>query len=107
MELHDLKTSGNKKLGAINDTTTFQIRDEDAFGRFSAYLITAKNFTWRLESKNLRVRAASFPVAKGIKFKKDLTLNGNVFFFFWIFLFFGFLFFFIFQVLTVSMAMCF
>lgn len=39
-------------------------------------MITQPQFTWRLQSNNLRVNALKFPVAKGIKFDKEVTLNG-------------------------------
>ncbi|KAF8160985.1 hypothetical protein B0H34DRAFT_699004 [Crassisporium funariophilum] len=74
MRLSDL--SAKHKQAQINDTTTFFITDEVAFGRFAGNLITAQNFTWRLTSHNLRVQALKFPVAKGITFDKRLTLNG-------------------------------
>ncbi|KAF7321550.1 hypothetical protein MKEN_00676000 [Mycena kentingensis (nom. inval.)] len=65
------------KRATINQTATpFTIVNETAFGIFAAHMITEKNFTWRLTSSNLRVQAAKFPVSKGIKFNKDVTLNG-------------------------------
>ncbi|KAI5120964.1 hypothetical protein M0805_006636 [Coniferiporia weirii] len=64
------------KRATINQTTTFNISDEDAFGRFTAAMITQPSFTWHLKSKNLRVNALKFPVAKGINFDKKVTLNG-------------------------------
>ncbi len=39
-------------------------------------MITQPNFTWHLQSNNLRVNALKFPVAKGIKFDKKVMLNG-------------------------------
>ncbi|THH12496.1 hypothetical protein EW146_g7640 [Bondarzewia mesenterica] len=68
--------SARKKRAYINQTTNFDISDQDAFGRFAAAMITQQNFTWRLESNDLSVRALRFPVAKGIKFKKDVIFNG-------------------------------
>jgi len=68
--------SAKHKRASVNQTTTFIINDEAAFGRFSAHLITAPNFTWHLQSSNLRVHAIKFPVANGISFDKKLTLNG-------------------------------
>lgn len=65
------------KRAYINQTTQFEISDEDAFGRFTASMITAQNFTWRLESNDLAARALKFPLAKGIKFKKDVLFNGT------------------------------
>ncbi|KAG6820875.1 hypothetical protein H0H93_010219 [Arthromyces matolae] len=64
------------KRAPIDSTTTFTITNEDAFGRFSAHLITAQNFTWHLNSSGLRVHAAKFPVAKGLVFDKNVTMNG-------------------------------
>ncbi|KAF9264250.1 hypothetical protein L218DRAFT_258531 [Marasmius fiardii PR-910] len=66
-----------KKSGAVvNQTTTFTIQNETAFGLFAVEMITANNFTWRLTSNNLRVQAAKFPVSNGIKFDKRITLQG-------------------------------
>ncbi|KAI0298570.1 hypothetical protein BC826DRAFT_1096594 [Russula brevipes] len=65
----------NKRAG-INQTTDFTITDQEAFGLFTQYMITSHNFTWRLRSDDLHVRALAFPVSKGISFKKDMTLNG-------------------------------
>ncbi|KAF4598358.1 hypothetical protein EYR38_006760 [Pleurotus pulmonarius] len=74
MNLSPLSTKN--KRATINDTTVFNITDEAAFGRFAGQMITAQNFTWRLESENLHVQALKFPLSKGINFKKDVTLNG-------------------------------
>ncbi|KAG6813669.1 hypothetical protein H0H92_008517 [Tricholoma furcatifolium] len=68
--------SAKHKRAPINTTSTFVITDEDAFGRFSAQLITSSNFTWHLKSSNLRVQALKFPVDKGLTFDKNLTMNG-------------------------------
>ena len=76
MNLTTLQTKS--KRATINQNTTFVILDEDAFGRFAAYMITSKEFTWRLQSKKLRVRAAKFPVSNGISFDKELTMNGTM-----------------------------
>lgn len=69
--------SAKHKRATINQTTTFEIGDEDAFGRFAGHMITASSFTWRMRSNNLHVQAAKFPMSKGIKFDKELTLNGG------------------------------
>lgn len=66
------------KRATIHDITTFHIDDQDAFGRFTAYMITSQNFTWQLESNHLSVRAAKFPWAHGISFNKVVTINGSV-----------------------------
>ncbi|KAF8692049.1 hypothetical protein AX14_002662, partial [Amanita brunnescens Koide BX004] len=60
----------------INQTTTFHITNETAFAQFAQYLITSPNFTWHLQSHNLRVNAAKFPVARHINFNKFVTVNG-------------------------------
>jgi len=65
-----------KKRAYINQTTDFTITDQGAFARFTQYMITSNNFTWRLRSDNLHVRALKFPISKGVGFKKDLYLNG-------------------------------
>ncbi|KAJ6607775.1 hypothetical protein B0H10DRAFT_2227490 [Mycena sp. CBHHK59/15] len=65
------------KRATINQTATpFTISNETAFALFAAHMITDQNFTWRLSSSNLRVQALKFPVSKGIKFDKQITLNG-------------------------------
>ncbi|KAJ7874667.1 hypothetical protein B0H14DRAFT_3551962 [Mycena olivaceomarginata] len=65
------------KRATINQTATpFIITNQSAFGLFAAHMITDQNFTWRLHSTNLRVQALKFPVSKGIKFDKKITLNG-------------------------------
>ncbi|KAJ7716738.1 hypothetical protein DFH07DRAFT_349612 [Mycena maculata] len=65
------------KRATINQTATpFTITNQEGFGLFAQHLITDKNFTWRLTSSNLRVQALEFPVSKGIKFDKTITLNG-------------------------------
>lgn len=70
--------SSKHSRATIDQNTTFLITDNAAFSRFSGYLITSQNFTWRLQSSNLRVHALKFPVAKGISFDKTVTLNGIV-----------------------------
>ncbi|KAG6878541.1 hypothetical protein C0993_004439 [Termitomyces sp. T159_Od127] len=64
------------KRASINATSNFMITDGDAFGRFSTQLITSSNFTWRLKSSNLKVQALKFPVAKGLSFDKNVTMQG-------------------------------
>ncbi|KAI6135778.1 hypothetical protein EV401DRAFT_1898270 [Pisolithus croceorrhizus] len=65
------------KRATINDTTTFHIIDQEAFARFTSYMITSQNFTWQLESASLSVQAEKFPWAHGIAFNKFITLNGT------------------------------
>lgn len=64
------------KRATIDQTTLFNITDEDAFGSFTQDMITKERFTWRLASDNLKVNAAKFPQAKNLRFRKDLTLSG-------------------------------
>ncbi|KAI0063538.1 hypothetical protein BV25DRAFT_1915044 [Artomyces pyxidatus] len=68
--------NAKNKRAYINQTTEFTVTDEDAFGRFTQYMITSQNFTWRLQSEKLKVQAMKFPMSHGISFKKDLTING-------------------------------
>lgn len=70
------KLSAKHKRANIDQNTTFTITDEDAFGRFAGHLITSEDFTWHLQSKNLRVQALKLPVAKGISFDKFIKLKG-------------------------------
>ncbi|TFK44582.1 hypothetical protein BDQ12DRAFT_661303 [Crucibulum laeve] len=64
------------KRADLNQTTTFNISHPDTFARFAQTMITQTNFTWQLSSSDLRVQALKFPVAKGIKFEKTVTLSG-------------------------------
>ncbi|OJT10827.1 hypothetical protein TRAPUB_12696, partial [Trametes pubescens] len=64
------------KRAYINQTVPFNIEQEDAFAQFTQTMITQQNFTWRLTSNKLSVQALKFPRANGLKFNKDLTLNG-------------------------------
>ncbi|KAI0660249.1 hypothetical protein C8Q70DRAFT_914138 [Cubamyces menziesii] len=64
------------KRAYINQTVPFTIADEDAFARFTSAMITQQNFTWRLRSDKLSVQALKFPKANGLKFDKEITLNG-------------------------------
>jgi hypothetical protein len=76
MGMDPIYAQGSQKRAYINSTSTFNITDEDAFGEFTTAMITRQNFTWRLKSGNLNVRAMSFPTAKGIRFSKDVVLTG-------------------------------
>ncbi|KAG1785555.1 uncharacterized protein HD556DRAFT_110398 [Suillus plorans] len=67
----------SNKRATINDTTTFYITDQNAFGRFTSSMITSQNFTWKLQSSNLNVQAMKFPTAHGISFNKLVTINGT------------------------------
>ncbi|EIW82896.1 hypothetical protein CONPUDRAFT_101346 [Coniophora puteana RWD-64-598 SS2] len=74
MSLSDIHASHSS--ATINETTTFYISDQQAFGDFTAYMITSENFTWLLESSDLHVQAAKFPKDHGIKFSKYVTIPG-------------------------------
>jgi Protein of unknown function (DUF3712) len=76
MSFSPLTAKSKNKRAIINQTTTFVIDDQAAFGDFAGALITQQNFTWRLTSNNLKVNAVKFPQAKGLRFSKDITLNG-------------------------------
>ena len=65
-----------KRRAYLNQTTEFSVTDQEAFGRFTQYMITSSSFTWRLRSDQLNVRALKFPVSKGLSYKKDLRLKG-------------------------------
>ena len=65
-----------QKRATIDQSSTFEIQDQAAFGQFTAAMITQPSFTWRLKSEQLRVNALKFPVAKGLHFDKQVTLNG-------------------------------
>ncbi|TFK75313.1 hypothetical protein BDN72DRAFT_885777, partial [Pluteus cervinus] len=74
MTMDDLHASS--KRATLDHASIFTITDPIAFGRFSKTMITGQNFTWHLQSQSVRVQALKFPVAKGIKFNQDVTLNG-------------------------------
>lgn len=60
----------------INQETFFTIDDLAGFSRFSQYLITQEEFTWRLRTHEVTAKAFSFLAAPGLTFTKDLTING-------------------------------
>ncbi|KAL5507074.1 hypothetical protein ACEPAH_6530 [Sanghuangporus vaninii] len=64
------------KRAQLNQTTMFNITDEAAFGLFTETMITQQNFTWRLHSTGLKVRALDFPTATSLNFDKTVTLDG-------------------------------
>ena len=80
MQFSELTAKHTNKRAIINQTTTFMIDDQVAFGEFTGVMITQPNFTWRLTSNNLKVNAVKFPQAKGLHFSKDTTLNGAWFY---------------------------
>jgi len=64
------------KRAQINQTTEFNITDQDAFGQFTQAMITEEEFTWRLASDNVKVNAVKFPQATKLRFRKDVQLQG-------------------------------
>lgn len=60
--------------GRVKQSTTFVINNQPAFGRFAEYLITQKEFTWRLKSSNVQAKAFSFIPANGLEFTKVILL---------------------------------
>ncbi|KAG1797917.1 hypothetical protein EV424DRAFT_479677 [Suillus variegatus] len=71
--------ASNKRAMIINDTMTFYIADQNAFGCFASSMITSQNFTWRLPSSDLNVQAMKVPTTHGISFNKLVTISGAVF----------------------------
>ncbi|KXN90203.1 hypothetical protein AN958_04693 [Leucoagaricus sp. SymC.cos] len=64
------------KRAKIDQTKLFTIVNQTTFSEFTRFMITSETFSWRLSSKNLRVQALKFPVAKGITFDKRVDLKG-------------------------------
>jgi Protein of unknown function (DUF3712) len=73
-QFDDIKASHGH--AGIDSPAFFQITDEELFGQFTSYMITAPSFTWQLQSENLKVRALKFLVASGIHFNKTINLTG-------------------------------
>ena len=64
------------KRACINQTVAFTVTNETGFAQFTQTMITQQNFTWLLSSDGLDVQALKFPTAHGLKFNKNVTLNG-------------------------------
>lgn len=56
--------------GRIKQLTEFQILDEPGFARFTEYLITQEQFTWRLKSVSVQAKAFGFIAANNLNFVK-------------------------------------
>lgn len=56
--------------GQLRQKTVFNITNESAFARFTEYLITQKEFTWRLKSKDVQAKAFGFIAVSGLSFTK-------------------------------------
>lgn len=57
--------------------TTFYIDDEEGFGTFAKFLVSEKQFTWRVNCTQVHAEAFSFfPVYKYLVFQKDIVING-------------------------------
>ncbi|KAF9421486.1 hypothetical protein BGZ94_008824 [Podila epigama] len=72
MTLQDTKASGGK--GALLDTTVFTIKDEAAFGSFSADMMNQAKFTWVLKGKITLVALGR--TVNNLKLDKALELDG-------------------------------
>ncbi|PWN18638.1 hypothetical protein BCV69DRAFT_252553, partial [Microstroma glucosiphilum] len=63
--------------GSINQATTFEITDEEAFGEFAQWLISEPQFTWQLRCPNVHVEAFSIlPTFKNLVFTKNVVIDG-------------------------------
>ena len=56
--------------GRIKQQTFFTITNLIGFSRFTEYLITQSEFTWRLKSDNVQAKAFGFIPANGLTFVK-------------------------------------
>lgn len=59
--------------GRIKQLTEFTILDLPGFTRFTEFLITQEQFTWRLKSKGVQAKAFGFISASGLNFVKVRT----------------------------------
>ncbi|KAK0556496.1 hypothetical protein OC844_005834 [Tilletia horrida] len=61
----------------LRQATTFQVRDEEAFGQFAEFLVSQEEFTWKLNTSNVHVKAFGFlPTFKNLGFSKHVVLKG-------------------------------
>ncbi|KAK0522484.1 hypothetical protein OC834_006266 [Tilletia horrida] len=61
----------------LRQETTFEVRDEEAFGQFAQYLVSQETFTWKLNTSNVHVKAFGFlPTFKNLPFTKHVNFNG-------------------------------
>ncbi|CAD6973942.1 unnamed protein product [Tilletia controversa] len=61
----------------LRQATTFEVRDEEAFGQFAEYLVSQEEFTWKLNSSNVHIKAFGFlPAFKNLAFSKHVVLKG-------------------------------
>ncbi|KAG0335580.1 hypothetical protein BG004_008396 [Podila humilis] len=72
MVLHETKASGGK--GKLEDSTTFEIKDVDAFGKFSADMMNQAEFKWVLKSKITLVALGR--TVSDLNLDKELLLQG-------------------------------
>ncbi|WFC96530.1 hypothetical protein MBRA1_003191 [Malassezia brasiliensis] len=65
--------------GRIKQKTVFHIDDTEMFARFTQFMITHEEFTWRLFCPDLHIEALSFiPTWSNLKLTKDVVFNGIV-----------------------------
>ena len=63
--------------GRIKQKTVFHIDDTEMFARFTQFMITHEEFTWRLFCPDLHIEALSFlPTWSNLKLTKDVVFNG-------------------------------
>ncbi|KAF9925413.1 hypothetical protein FBU30_004796 [Linnemannia zychae] len=72
MQIGSVRVAGGK--GDILQSTTFQITNAPAFGRFVKIMMSAEQFEWRLKSK-ATVKALGQTI-KGLNIDKVLAING-------------------------------
>lgn len=63
--------------GRINQYTRFNISDLPAFTKFTEFMITQPEFTWRLRCHSVHIEAFGFlPTFKNLKMVKDVVFKG-------------------------------
>lgn len=63
--------------GRIQQATVFNVMDQDAFGLFTAFLLSEPEFTWQLRCPNVHVEAFSvLPTFKNLEFVKNVVFEG-------------------------------
>ncbi|KAK0542857.1 hypothetical protein OC846_006614, partial [Tilletia horrida] len=61
----------------LRQATTFKVVDEEAFGQFAEFLVSQEEFTWKLNTSNVHVKAFGFlPTFKNLGFNKHVVLKG-------------------------------
>ncbi|KAL9935874.1 hypothetical protein V8E36_005451 [Tilletia maclaganii] len=61
----------------LRQATTFEVRDEEAFGQFAEFLVSQEEFTWKLNTSDVHVKAFGFlPTFKNLPFQKHTVFKG-------------------------------